>query len=186
MKTATSFAMSVLFVAPLGLAALSGCAGDKNKQLDEAAAKQAEAARTARESQIEQSEKQEMKSIDANKQSIENAPQTSQQLAKAQANLVEERQKFQVEAQARLQKAQARLDEARTKMRIGRGNADVGVQNKLDETSRLAMSAAQQIDHLPQVSNDNWAAEKKRIDQQLTDIENGADDARSKADSAVP
>ena len=186
MKTATRIAMSVVFAAPLGLAALSGCTSDKNKQLDEAAAQQAEAARSAREGQIEQAEKQEMKRIEANKYSVENAPETSQQLAKAQANLVEERQKFQVESQARLQKAQARLDEARTKMRIGRGNADVNVQNKLDETSRLATSAAQQIDHLPQVSNENWAPEKKRIDKLLTDIESGADDAKSKADSALP
>jgi len=186
MKTATSFAMSVLLVAPLGLASLSACAGDKNKQLDQAAAQQAEAARSARESQIEQAQKQEMKSIEANKQSIENAPQTTQQLAKAQADIVEERQKFQVESQARLQKAQARLEEARTKARIGRGNADVTLQNKLDETSRLATSAAQQIDHLPQVSNENWSAEKKRVDKQLTDIESAADDAKSKADSALP
>jgi len=186
MKTATRFAMSVVFVAPLGLAALSGCASDKNKQLDQAAAQQAEAARSAREGQIDQAAKQEKQTIEANKHSVENAPETTQQLAKAQANLVEERQKFQVDSQARLQKAQARLDEARTKMRIGRGNADVSAQNKLDETSRLAASAAQQIDHLPQVSNENWPAEKKRLDKQLTDIENGADDAKSKADSALP
>jgi hypothetical protein len=186
MKTATSFAVSVLFCAPLGLAALSACASDKNKQLDEAAAQQAEATRSARESQIEETQKEQMKSVEANKKSLENAPQGSEQLAKAQADVVGERQKFQVDAQARLQKAEARLQEARTKLRIGRGNADVTVQNKMTETTRMASILNDEINHLPQVSNDNWSAEKKRIDKALGDLESATDDVKSKADSAVP
>lgn len=186
MKTATSLAMSVLLVAPLGLASLSACAGDKNKQLDEAAAQQAEAARSQRESQIDENKKQQTEAIEANKKSIENAPQGSEPLAKAQSDIVEDRQKFEVDAQARLQKAQARLQEARTKLRIGRGNADVDVQNKLSESSRMASMVSDEISHLPQVSNDNWSAEKKRIDKQLSDLESSVDDVKSKADSAVP
>ena len=186
MKTATSFAMSVLVVAPLALGGVSACASDKNKQLDEAAAQEAEATRSARETQIEQTQKEQMKSIEANKKSLENAPQGSEQLAKAQADIVEERQKFQVESEARLQKAEARLQEARTKLRIRPGNADVNVDNKMSEAARMASVIQDEINHLPQVSNDNWSAEKTRLDKALSNLESTTDDVKSKADSAVP
>ena len=186
MKTATSIAMSVLFIAPLGLASLGGCAGDKNKQLDEAAAQQAEAARSQREAQIEQSKKQQMETIEANKRTVQNMPEGSQPLAKAQSEMVEDRQKFQADAQARVQKVQARLDEARTKLQIARGRAPLATSNRLEETSRLAAMAARDVDHLSQVSNDAWESEKKRVDKELSDLENASDDVKSKADSVMP
>jgi hypothetical protein len=197
MKTATAISLSVLLVAPLAIAPLGGCAGDKNKQLNEATTQEAEAMRQAREEQIDQAKKQQEKQIEEAKkveeQQIESAakarsdvlPQSTQgteEKAKAQADLVADRQKFQTEAEARLQKAEARLDESRKKLQVARGHAPTAVHDRLEATSRLANSLESDISHLSQVSNDAWDQEKKRIEARLDEIENAADDVKSKAD----
>jgi len=182
MKTATALSLSLLLVAPLGLASLGGCAGDKNKQLEEAARQEAEASRAQREAQIDQTKTQQLEGIERNKPSTENLPEGKQQLAKAQSAMVEERQKFQADAKARLQKVEARLDEARRKLQIAGGRAATSVHDKLDQASHLAAGLSGDIDHVAQVSNDAWATEKKRIEKLLDDIEGSADDVKAKAD----
>jgi len=173
--------MVMLLVAPLGLAS-GGCAGDKNKELNEAANQEAEASRVQREAQIDETKKRQLEGIESTKQSTENLPE-SQQVAKAQSAMVEERQKFQTDAQARLQKVEARLDEARRKLQIARGRAPQSIHDKLEESTHLAAGISRDIDHLSEVNNDAWASEKKRIEGLISDLESSADDVKAKADN---
>lgn len=174
MKTTTALALTALLVA--------GCASDQNKQLKEATAQEAAATRTQREAQIDEAKKQEDTRLEAIKPDTGNMPAASQQRAKAQSEMGEERQKFENDARARLQKVQARLDEARQRLQLAGGNAPSSIRDKLDGTAHLADSLSSQIGHLSQVSDDGWSSEKKRIEERLGEIESSADDVKSKAD----
>lgn len=184
MKTATVLPLLTLVVASLGVASVGGCASDKNKDLDEAAKQEAEASREQREAQIDETKKRELEGIEANKRTIENTPGRTEQLAKAQAAMVEERQKFQTDAQARVQKVEARLEESRRTLQLARGGAPASTHDNLDETAHLADSLSREVDNVSQVNDDAWATEKKRIENRLSDLESAADDVKSKADSA--
>ena len=174
MKTTTALSLAVLLVA---------CASDPNKQLKEATAQEAEANRAQQEAQINASKKQEDTRLEAIKPDTTNMPPASEQRAKAQSNMGEDRQKFENDARARLQKIQGRLDEARQRLQIARGNAPTSIHDKLNDTTRLAGDLSSHLDHLSEISNDTWAGEKKRIEDRLGELESSADDVKSKADA---
>lgn len=182
MKTTTALSLTVLLVAPLGTASLAGCASDRNKQLKEATAQEADANRALREAQVDQAKKQEDTRLEAIKPNTEGLPPASEQRAKAQSAMGEERQKFENDARARLEKVQARLEAARQRLQLGGGNAPTSIQDKVNQTTHLADSLSSQVAHLSQVSDDRWSAEKKRIEESLSDIESSADDVKSKAE----
>jgi hypothetical protein len=173
MKTATVLSMTIL---------LAACAGDQSKKAQEATLNEAEAARTRTEAQIDDAKKQQVESIEQNRPSTDMLPQESQQRAKAESAMIEDRQKFQVEAQARLQKAQARLDEARVKTQVMAGKTPASLTDQLNMTARMTSALSTDINRLPQVSPAGWDAEKQRIEARLDDVEKAADDAKSKAD----
>jgi hypothetical protein len=181
MKPTIALSLALLLVAPLGTAGLAGCAGDPNKQLKEATAQEAEANRTQREAQIDDTKKQEDTRLEAIKPDTANMPAASQQRAKAQSAMGEERQKFENDVRARLQKIQGRLDEAGQRLQIARGNAPTSIHDKLNETTRLAGSLSEQLTHLSDVSDDAWSSERKRIEDRLSELESSAADVKSKA-----
>lgn len=174
MRTTTALSLTVL---------LAACASDPNKQLKEATAQEAEANRAQQEAQIDQTKKQEDTRLEAIKPDTANMAPASEQRAKAQSNMGEDRQKFENDVRARLQKIQARLDESRQKLQISRGSAPTSIQDKLNDTTRLAGDLSGHLAHLSEVSNDAWAGEKKRIEDNLSALESAADDVKSKADA---
>ena len=178
MKIANLVAVSILTVAPLAACGSS----DRNKQVQEATINEAEAATNARETQIDQQQKQQVEAIEANQPRTDNLPEATQQRAKAESAMIEDRQKFAAESQARLQKAQARLDEARTKVQVAGGKAPASINDELSSVSRMTAVTATDIGRLSTVSNDGWSAEKKRIESRLDDIDKAVDDVKSKAD----
>ena len=173
MKTTTALSLTVL---------LAACASDPNKQLKEATAQEAEANRAQREAQIDQSMKQEDTRLEAIKPDTRGLPAASEQRAKAQSAMGEERQKFENEARARIQKVQARLEASRQKLQLGGGDVPTSIQDKLAQTTRLTDNLSSQVAHVAQVSDDQWSSEKKRIEAQLRDLEKSADDVKSDAD----
>ena len=174
MKTTTVLSLAVLLVA---------CASDPNKQLKEATAEEADANRAQREAQINQEKKQEDTRLEAIKPDTTNMSPASEQRAKAQSSMGEDRQKFENDARARLQKIQAHLDESRQRLQIARGSAPTSIHDKLDETTRLAGDLSGQLGHLSEVSNEAWAGEKKRIEARLGELESSAAHVKSKADA---
>jgi hypothetical protein len=174
MKTTTALSLTVLLVA--------GCASDPNKQLKQATAEEATANRAQQEAQINATKTQEDTRLEAIKPDTEGMPPASQDRAKAQSAMGEERQKFENDVRARLAKVQGRLDEARQRLQLGGGNAPSSIREKLDETKRLADGLSTQLTHLPQVSNDGWSSEKRRIEESLGDLESSAAEVKSKAD----
>ncbi|MDB5212959.1 MAG: hypothetical protein JWO86_886 [Myxococcaceae bacterium] len=183
MKTTTLLSLTLVLVAPLVAAQLAGCASDPNKRIKDASAQEAAEMRAEQEAQIEHTKKQEDKRIDAMKPETTNLPPASEERAKAQADMGEERQKFGNDARARLQKVQARLEESRQKLQLAGGDVPTSIHDQLNQTSKLANNLSDRIDHLPQVSNDRWSSEKKRLDDQLSDVEKSTDDVKSKVDS---
>jgi hypothetical protein len=177
MKKTTVLSLTIL----LG-ASLAACAGDRNKQVQEATLNEAEASRAQREAQIDEAKKQEVENIEANRPRTDMLPEATQQRAKAESAMIEDRQKFQVEAQARLQKAQARLDETRQKVQILGGRAPSSLNERLNTTSRMTSALSTDINRLAQVSPAGWEAEKKRVEARLDDIEKSVDEAKSIAD----
>lgn len=182
MKTTTAFSLTVLLVAALGTASLAACASDANKQLKEATAQEADANRAQREAQIDTAKKQEDTRLEAIKPDTQGLPWASEQRAKAQSAMGEERQKFENDVRARLQKVQARLEESRQKLQLGGGDVPTSIQDKLIQTTRLTDNLSRQVAHVSQVGDDRWSAEKKRIEEQLRDLEKSADDVKSDAD----
>lgn len=176
MKTATVISTTLLLALPI-----VACSSDKTKQIDQATVTEAEAARSEREAQVDMAKQQQEKMIEAQKPSVENLPEASQERAKAETSLVVDRQKFIAESRARLQKIDARLDETRVKLQVSRGRTPTEVNTELDRTKKLAASLSSDIEHLPQVSNDAWESETKRIDSRLDDLEKAASDVSSKA-----
>ena len=178
-KTAKVLSATLLFAMPLAAA----CAGDRNKQVQEASLNQAEASRSEREAQIDQMKKEQVEAIENTKPRTENMPEATQQRAKAESQMMQERQKFQVNAQARLQKAQARLDEARQKIQIAGGRAPVSLTDQVNSADRMTSTVSTEINRLPQVSGDAWDVEKKSLETRLDEIDKTVDDVKSKADS---
>jgi membrane-bound lytic murein transglycosylase len=182
MKTTTALSLTVLLVAPLGTASLAACASDPNKRLEQASAQEAEANRVQREAQIDQTKQQEDTRLESIKPDTRGMPAASEQRAKAQSAMGEQRQKFENEARARIQKVQARLEESRQKLQLGGGDVPTSIQDKLGQTARLTESLSNQIAHVAQVGDDKWSSEKKRLEEQLEDLEKSAADVKSDAD----
>jgi membrane-bound lytic murein transglycosylase len=182
MKRTTLLSLTVLLVAPLGTASLAACASDPNKQLKEATAQEAEANRVQHEAQIDQTEQQEDTRLEAIRPDTRGMPAASEQRAKAQSAMGEQRQKFENDARARIQKVQGRLEESRQKLQLGGGDVPTSIQDQLRQTARLTEGLSNQIAHVAQVGDDRWSSEKKRIDEQLEDLEKSANDVKSDAD----
>jgi hypothetical protein len=180
--------VSVVLAAPVAVSI--GCASDPNKKLQTATAEEAEAAREQQIKSAEAQKDQQIKSIEKRTDRVEESasalPQGSEQRAKAQAQLTAEREKYRVEAQTRLQKINAKLDEARRKLQIAGGRAATSTHDKVDQAAREAASVAQEINALPQVRNEAFGDEKKRIDARLDQVEAQVDEAKSKVDDAMP
>jgi hypothetical protein len=179
--------ISLLVAVPLAV----GCASDPNKKAKQAQAEEAEAIRAQSEKRIEETKEQTVSGAenrtDQMRERADNFPAGTEQRAKAQADFVEERQKFRADAQARLQKADARLEEARRKLQIGAGR--VPTTTALDSVSRAATARdrlAVTLNGMPQVSNDQWGSTKKQMEADLDQLETLVDDATSQADKAVP
>jgi hypothetical protein len=183
MKTTIVLSLTVLLVAPLVAAPLVGCASDPNKRIKDASAQEAAEMRAEQEAQIDQTKKQQDKRIEAMKPDTANLPPASEERAKAQSDMGEARQKFENDARARLQKVQARLEEARRKLQLAGGDAPTSINDQLNQTLKLANNLSDRITHLSQVSNDRWPSDRKRIEDQLSDLEKSGDDVTSKADS---
>jgi chromosome segregation ATPase len=178
--------MKTVIVLSVALAApLAACAGDRNKQVEESAVTEAEAARAEREAQVDNLKKTQIEGIEAQKPSTAGLPEAAEQRAKAMSAQVEDRQKFQAEAQARLEKVRAQLGEVHGKLEIGRARAPTSLQDQVSKNDRLTSELSSQIDHLPEVSNESWNAEKARIEERLDELESSVDDAKSKADEIV-
>jgi hypothetical protein len=76
----------------------------------------------------------------------------------------------------------ARLEESRQKLQLGGGDVPTSIQDKLRQTARLTEGLSNQIAHVAQVGDDRWSSEKKRIEEQLEDLEKSANDVKSDAD----
>ncbi len=171
-------------------ASIAACASDPNKKIQEARVEDAETTREQREKGIDKARDQQIGNIEnrANmtEQQARQFPEGTQQRAKAQADLTQDRQTFQAKAQARLQKAQAKLDEARTKMQLGGGRVETATHDKVTSAATATQQISAQVNRLSDVPNEHWAHEKARITTRLDEVEKLVDDASSKADDAKP
>jgi hypothetical protein len=177
---------SIMFMCLLVGAPIAGCASNPNKEVKEARNEETEAMRARSEQQIEKTKEQQIQGIERSaeqgKTAADTLPEGSEQRAKAQIEMNEARQTFQVQAQARLQKAQARLEEAQRKLQVAGGRAPTSVHDRVDNVSRETAALSTDVSHLSQVTNDSWGAEKKRIEMRLDQIESSVDDVKSKVD----
>jgi hypothetical protein len=173
MKTATVLSMTIL---------LAACAGDRNRQAQEAANNEAEPARVQGEAPIDEAKAASVQSVEQNRPSKGTLPEATQHRAKVESAMIEDRQKFQAEARARLEQAQARLDEVRVRTQIMGAAAPLSLTEQLDTTARMTSALSTDIRRLPQISPAGWEAEKKRVEGRLDDVEKAANEVKSKAD----
>jgi hypothetical protein len=179
MKTAIS--MFMLLALPI-----AACASDPNKKAKEANVAEAETMREQREKGIEQQADQQVRRIeqqaDQQKDQAGALPQSAEQRAKAQADIMAERQTFAARAQERLRKADARIEEARRKLQVAGGRAPLAAHEKLSMAERERSGVATDLGHVTMVSNERWSDETKRIESRLDALESIVDDVSSQAD----
>jgi tetrahydromethanopterin S-methyltransferase subunit G len=178
----TQLWISLLLTAPL-----FACANNPNKELKEAKAAEAEAAREQRVEAIEEAKDNRIdrieKRTDQMSERAENVlPEGAEQRAKAQAEMIAARQTFQANAQAKLHKAAARLDEVKRKMEVAGGRVPLSLRDEVTLMERERASLAADLGHLPMVTNDRWGEETKRIESRLDALESSVDSAQSRVD----
>jgi len=161
----------------LPLAALMiGCGGNGNpaKDINDAREEQIEANREEREERAEQKqehaeERAEQRYNQAEEQHAK-LPSADQNVANAEAKMIEQRSIYQSEATAKLEKANARIAAAKAKLDKARA-APLEARNQLEVAVTQRDSTKTAIDNLRNVSNEQWKDATEQVNKSLDQLE---------------
>ncbi len=164
---------------------LVGCAGDRNRQANDAREAELAEQRERQEARAEQRSETRIQSAEMERERTEatatGSPAT-QDRVEADAQLVEARASYRAKATERLEKLDAKTAELKALVAKAAGKASTSARDALRTADSQRAIVARQVDDLPRVANENWERAKSNLDQQLDTLERFVERAENEVD----
>ena len=150
------------------------CAGDPNKQANDARAAKIEAERKQSQDSAEGRSDARVNAAEVKRENTEataGGSTASKDRASADAKLAEARDVHRAKATARLEKLDARTSELKALIDRAGAKASTAARDALKTVATQRSMVTRSLDDLPKVANDGWKQATTRLDAQLDDLE---------------
>jgi hypothetical protein len=168
----------MMMIRPLvtGLLAISlcACAGDPNKQANDAHDGELASQRKATESNAEQRSESRVNAAEVMREKTDataTGSAATQDRVSADAKLSEARAIFRAKATERLEKVDARITELKALIANARARATTASRDALKVVDTQRSIVTRELDQLPRTENDEWNTAKTSLETQLDTLE---------------
>lgn len=154
--------------------ALFACAGDANKQADDAHDAELKAQRKQIQGTAEERGDQRVAAAEHQRDTTEataGGSSASQNRAGADAKMIESRDIARAKFTERLEKADAKTSELKSRVDKAGGKAPTAARDALNTVATQRSLVTRELDLLPKVSNDDFAKAKTSLETQLDNLE---------------